>query len=253
MMGVAPVLLSIVVFSVVLAGAYLFLGRGSALAARLLTKAGSVFLLALAAWISDAPFLLVLALVFSGLGDMALVFAGRGAFLVGLAAFLMAHLLFSAVILSVFGWSRGHVETWQVLSILLFGLGAAGLLTSVWDGARGMRIPATTYAAAILAMTLLAVMTSNVILLAGAALFFLSDAVLSLETFRLAPDAPIRRLTAPVVWITYFTAQLLLAYAIAASADQGRVVLSSPGDQAGGAISNASKEKPGETVQPTRV
>lgn len=218
MVGEGPLQLTLVALSLLLASAYLFLGRGSAIAGRLLTKAGSVFLLALAAWIADAPLLLVMALVFSSLGDMALVFAGRAAFLTGLAAFLVAHLLFSAAILAVFGWSDGHFQTWQVVSMLLLGLGAAGLLASVWEGARGMRLPATAYAIAILAMTLLAVMTGSVLLLAGAALFFVSDAVLSLETFRLAPDAPIRRLTAPLVWITYFGAQLLLAYAISAAA-----------------------------------
>lgn len=218
MIGEGPLQLTLAALSLVLAGAYLFLGRAGGLTARLLTKAGSVFLLALAAWIADAPILLVMALVFSSLGDMALVFAGRTAFLAGLAAFLMAHLLFSAAILAVYGWPGGHLETWQVVSMLLLGLGAAGLLASVWEGARGMRLPATAYAVAILAMTLLAVMTGSVLLLAGAALFFVSDAVLSLETFRLAPDAPVRRLTAPLVWITYFGAQLLLSYAIAAAA-----------------------------------
>jgi hypothetical protein len=45
----------------------------------------------------------------------------------------------------------------------------------------------------------------------GAFLFLVSDGVLSWEIFRLAPDAPVRRITAPVVWWTYAGAQWLIA------------------------------------------
>jgi uncharacterized membrane protein YhhN len=44
----------------------------------------------------------------------------------------------------------------------------------------------------------------------GAVLFLTSDFVLSAELFRLAPDAPVRRLTGPVVWWTYAGAQALI-------------------------------------------
>ncbi|QGZ96697.1 YhhN-like protein [Terricaulis silvestris] len=44
----------------------------------------------------------------------------------------------------------------------------------------------------------------------GAVLFLTSDFVLSAELFRLAPDSPARRLTAPIVWWTYAGAQALI-------------------------------------------
>jgi uncharacterized membrane protein YhhN len=44
----------------------------------------------------------------------------------------------------------------------------------------------------------------------GAVLFLTSDFVLSAELFRLPPDAPVRRLTAPIVWWTYAGAQALI-------------------------------------------
>ena len=46
--------------------------------------------------------------------------------------------------------------------------------------------------------------------MAGALLFVISDVVLAAELFTLAPDAPVRRITAPVVWWTYVAAQLLI-------------------------------------------
>ena len=44
----------------------------------------------------------------------------------------------------------------------------------------------------------------------GALSFLTSDFVLSAELFRLAPDAPARRWTGPVVWWTYAAAQVLI-------------------------------------------
>jgi uncharacterized membrane protein YhhN len=48
----------------------------------------------------------------------------------------------------------------------------------------------------------------------GAALFVLSDLVLATELFRLPPDAPARRITAPVVWWTYAAAQVLIVWGV---------------------------------------
>ncbi len=45
----------------------------------------------------------------------------------------------------------------------------------------------------------------------GALLFIVSDGVLSAEFFRMAPDAPARRITAPIVWWTYAGGQGLIA------------------------------------------
>lgn len=48
----------------------------------------------------------------------------------------------------------------------------------------------------------------------GAVLFLASDFVLSAELFRLPPDAPVRRLTAPIVWWTYAAAQALIVIGV---------------------------------------
>ncbi len=48
----------------------------------------------------------------------------------------------------------------------------------------------------------------------GAVLFVVSDFVLATELFRLGPDAPSRRVTAPVVWWTYVAAQALIVTGI---------------------------------------
>ena len=48
----------------------------------------------------------------------------------------------------------------------------------------------------------------------GALLFLTSDFVLAAELFRLPADAPARRFTAPVVWWTYATAQVLIVWGV---------------------------------------
>jgi uncharacterized membrane protein YhhN len=48
----------------------------------------------------------------------------------------------------------------------------------------------------------------------GAVLFLVSDFVLATELFRLPPDAPVRRITAPVVWWTYAAAQVLIVWGV---------------------------------------
>jgi uncharacterized membrane protein YhhN len=44
----------------------------------------------------------------------------------------------------------------------------------------------------------------------GAVSFLVSDLVLAAELFRLPPDTPARRWTAPIVWWTYAAAQALI-------------------------------------------
>jgi uncharacterized membrane protein YhhN len=48
----------------------------------------------------------------------------------------------------------------------------------------------------------------------GAALFLISDGVLAVELFKLPADAPARRITAPLVWWTYYCAQVLIALGV---------------------------------------
>jgi uncharacterized membrane protein YhhN len=48
----------------------------------------------------------------------------------------------------------------------------------------------------------------------GALLFLTSDFALAAELFRLSPNAPVRRITAPVVWWTYVAAQALIVWGV---------------------------------------
>ncbi len=200
--------------SVALALVYSLLGRSAPLPQRLVSKGGSILLLALLSAMEGGSGVLIAALLFSALGDIALVFAGRRAFLAGLFAFFLAHLAFAAAIAGRWPPALSDAALWQVALLVVLGLAALGLLRAVWAGARGMRPPAAAYAGVIFLMVSLAVLAGMPVLIAGALLFFASDAVLSLETFRIASEAPIRRWTKPFVWWTYYMAQVFLASAL---------------------------------------
>lgn len=180
--------------------------------ARMLVKAGSVLLLAAVAFLNGGPWLLVLALAFGSLGDAFLVHDGKASFIGGLASFLVAHLLYAGLFWTAAGGLAAGMSDKGALvpaSACLFA--AAGvLLRLIWSGAAGLRLPVVLYAAAIIAMTISALTTGRPAVIAGSLLFFASDAVLALEKFRLQKDAPVRRLSAPFVWASYYLAQLLI-------------------------------------------
>ena len=53
----------------------------------------------------------------------------------------------------------------------------------------------------------------------GVVSFVVSDGVLSAELFKLASDAPARRITAPIVWWSYAGAQALIVWGIVRAAE----------------------------------
>lgn len=207
----------IAIASVGLATVYLFGLPRSVGLARVAVKAGSVLLLALAAVLSGAPHLLVLALVLSALGDAFLVYPGKPAFLCGLVSFLAAHLVYAALFwpASGLGMLLGEGQGLRLSLAILMGIGGAGVVALVWPGASAasMQGPALVYAGAILLMSITAVASGNPLLIPGALMFYASDTVLALEKFRIPAEAPIRRLSAPFVWVTYYLAQLMFLLA----------------------------------------
>lgn len=80
----------------------------------------------------------------------------------------------------------------------------------------GTALAAMVYAGAIMGMAVMAMWLPwrGWPAMLGALLFVTSDFVLATELFRLPPDAPIRRITAPVVWWTYVAAQVLIVAGI---------------------------------------
>lgn len=156
----------------------------------------------------------LLALALSWVGDVALVPKGvRSAFLVGLLAFLLAHVAY-VVAFVLRPWSG----TWGLAA--LPAVAAAALLAWRWLSPHveaGLRVPVAAYVTVISAMVVTALAatggTGDARLGAGAVAFYLSDLAVARERFVAAtPWNPTWGLP------LYYGAQLLLAASVVARA-----------------------------------
>jgi alkenylglycerophosphocholine/alkenylglycerophosphoethanolamine hydrolase len=132
--------------------------------------------------------LVAMGLIFSTTGDTALLLKNRGAFLIGLFAFLVAHLLYAAAFLV-----EGSGPAWSPLvGVVVFGSASGWLVRRMWGGlVPALRIPLVIYTATCTAMAAAAFSTlmgpwqpaASEAATAGALLFFLSDSNLAWVDF----------------------------------------------------------------------
>jgi uncharacterized membrane protein YhhN len=137
----------------------------------------------------------------SVIGDIALLDAGKRAFLVGLAVFLLAHLAYGAAFASVAVWSP-HVAIVAVAATAATTL----VLRAIRHGTAEVRGPTIAYGVVITTMVIAASATIGGPLAAaplaagGAAFFYASDASLALNRFR-RPIPHAAFLTLGLYWI----------------------------------------------------
>lgn len=149
------------------------------------------------------------ALVLGWLGDALLLSRRSGAFLAGLAAFLLSHGLFAAAFLSgALAWSAMGVAL-----VLAMAVGTV-LLRWLWPHTpAAFKGPVLAYVVVILGMCVTAaghtVAHARGIVLLGALLFAVSDIAVARERF--VRPSPLNHLWG---WPTYFAAQLLLAWSV---------------------------------------
>ena len=194
--------------SVAVAAAYLFIWLpGAPSATRTVFKTAPVALLAALAMATTGPGLLVFALACSALGDAALSRDGDRAFIVGLLAFLLAHIAYVVLFFSVAEEASGL--RWAAIALVLAY--AAVIVRWIWLHLAEMRAPVAIYLLAIAGMGVTAALAPVAFwpIWLGAALFIASDSVLAGETF-VWKEAP-RGWTSPTIWITYFAGQFLIA------------------------------------------
>jgi uncharacterized membrane protein YhhN len=131
------------------------------------------------AWWVDAG------IVLSVVGDVALLDPGEKAFLVGLAAFLLAHLAYVVAFVGVAVWSP-HVAVVAVAA----SAATASMLYAIREGTVRLRAPTIAYGAVISAMVVAASATLGgplaraPLAAGGAVLFYASDASLAWNRFR---------------------------------------------------------------------
>jgi uncharacterized membrane protein YhhN len=182
----------------------------------------TAFMGALAVAFRGAPLPFFLALAFSAAGDLLLVFDDRKwALGLGILCFLLAQLCYAVVFLALWMFSGDNSPLWpRYGAMVLIGAFALGYFIWLWPKLGPMAFGVAPYTLAICAMACMASWLPWPIwpAMLGAFLFVVSDGVLAAELFRLAPNAPLRAITSPVVWWTYCAAQGLIVWGVARAA-----------------------------------
>lgn len=182
---------------------------------RMITKITATSCLAAVAFLHGAPTLLVVALALCTLGDAFLVWDGDTNFLLGLASFLSAHLVYVVVFAQAGDGPSALLSGLDrtvpagVMAVLVPSI-AAALMPRV---ERGLRAPILVYSAAFFTMVLAALTVPNDRIAVGAVFFAVSDSLLAAEKFLVDATSAQRPWMQHTVWATYYVAQLLIATA----------------------------------------
>lgn len=161
--------------------------------------------------------LIYLALLFSTIGDVFLLFEFMqpAFFLFGVGAFLLAHIFYIIYFLKIKSWhgSFFRKQPWWLLLIYAYSF---GLLMLIYPGLKEMEIPVIIYAMVITFMIISSLHVfrkvaspANKYYLLGAALFVLSDSLLAIDKFYYKfPIAGVG------IMLTYCAAQFLIVQGV---------------------------------------
>jgi uncharacterized membrane protein YhhN len=169
-----------------------------------------------------APWVVLLALAAAAIGDFVLAFDNKAVLPLGILAFLICQLSYLYIFwthnFAMYGERGATFEpAWlRYAPMVLVVATAIGFLSWMGPKLGAMAVPVIVYSIAICAMACAAFLLPwrGWPAMVGVVSFLTSDFVLSAELFRLAPDAPARRITVPVVWWTYVAGQVLIAWGL---------------------------------------
>jgi len=167
--------------------------------------------------LASAHPLLILALAAAAFGDFFLAFDKKWLLPFGILAFLIAQLAYLAIFMNL--WlltsdSAPLAPRYAAMALIIAT--AIGFLVWMAPKLGWMAVAVIPYSLAITAMACMAMWLpwAGWPAMLGVVSFLVSDFVLAAELFRLPPDAPVRRLTVPVVWWTYVAAQVLIVIGV---------------------------------------
>jgi uncharacterized membrane protein YhhN len=156
----------------------------------------------------DQRLAFAVALALSLLGDVALMLP-TDRFVVGLGAFLLAHVAY-IVGFAVVGVSTGDALIGAAIVVVpAVPLATRYVRALARAGRRGLLGPVVLYIAAIAVMVASAIAAGNVLAIVGATLFFVSDSLIA-ETRFVGP----RRLGSLAIMVTYHLAQVALVLSL---------------------------------------
>lgn len=198
--------ITLITASVIVAGIYWarYLGAENGIM-RSIFKTTPVVLMALAAILVSGPWLLVVALLLSALGDYFLSLDDQW-FLPGLGAFLGGHIAYIVLFL-------GHVEPAASLPAVGVIIYTAVFGTYLWRRAGKYRWPVMAYITVIAVMAMSSLMLQGAVLITlGAFVFVLSDSILALRMFVFGNNRVLVQQLTVAVWVTYILGQILILH-----------------------------------------
>ncbi|GEO86306.1 MULTISPECIES: lysoplasmalogenase [Alphaproteobacteria] len=183
---------------------------------RAVWKTLPVSMLALYAFLMNAPSPLVMALVLSALGDAFLAYDGKHNFAAALVSFLIAHVAYGWLFFMFGDRALVVAEIWRLGAAIVSVALVIALVAYLWRSAASLAPAVLAYATAIASMAVLSLSMPSLVVFAGVALFLSSDAVLSVQTFKMERTDPLWPFAAFYVWASYFGAQVGLTIALVA-------------------------------------
>lgn len=169
-----------------------------------IAKFASVAGLALIAVAQDAPLPVTLGLAFGAIGDLCLTRHGERAFLAGMAAFAIGHLLYAFWMFT----PENAMRILWALPVAMLALSAERWLLPR-TGALSRAVRAYVWIIALMAATAMTLSPGHWLAMAGALLFVLSDLALALRLF-VARDRAQQRLLSLSLWPAYWGGQALI-------------------------------------------
>ncbi|OIP82628.1 MAG: hypothetical protein AUK37_08800 [Rhodobacterales bacterium CG2_30_65_12] len=197
-------------FGLAVALAYLPMTQRAVSWPRTAAKTAPLLAFSLAALIGGGAPWLAAGLFFSAVGDLALSRRAQAAFLYGLSAFALAHLLYIRLFLADSGtplWGAFAAQPPLALALVVVGLSAELWLV---PHVGGLRWPVRLYVLTITLMGLAALTLPLGLITLGAGLFIASDTMLAVQIFRLGEDHPRARPLGRGVWGAYVAGQALI-------------------------------------------
>ncbi len=198
-------------FGIIAAIVYLPFSENPPSWGRSVAKTAPLVALAVAAWLTDAPTLLVLALAFSALGDFALSRPGMRAFLAGLVSFAAAHVFYLVLFTTLSG--RGPYMAFIDQTLLALFLAWVAISAEIWllpHAGPTLKWPLRAYVFVLTLMALSALTLPLGAVAIGAVYFVASDVIVAYRNFRMDPDDPLSGRAGWLLWGLYIAGQALI-------------------------------------------
>jgi len=174
---------------------------------RTLTKATSMVSIIIWAILLGAPSIVVIALGFAAIGDIAV---SRGE-LRWITASATAFFAFHALYLIEYSILANRPLMEVGPAIILATVCSVAVIFVCWESLSGHWLVGVLHTGIVLMQFSIGQMVGGAMIIIAytTTLFLISALVLGLEMFLLEEDAPLRRLSSPLIWFTYLAGQIL--------------------------------------------